>query len=145
MFDSICLKDTKSGSSPIADGSEFHVMIVCGKKLFLYYDVRVEIYLSLWEWAALVRLGAGSKYCSAGTSTKLLMILNIMMSLAFVLLDFSDSISRWSNMSVTLLVYTKQLSPASSPTYGFDLSDMNSRLWSNTLNLVEQVRYMPHV
>ena len=29
------MKDTKSGASATADGSEFHVMIVCGKKLFL--------------------------------------------------------------------------------------------------------------
>ena len=34
MLDSPCLKDTKSGASAMADGSEFHVMIVLGKKLF---------------------------------------------------------------------------------------------------------------
>ena len=43
-------------------------MIVCGKKLFFQYYVEVEICLYLWEWAALVRLDAGIKYCCAGTS-----------------------------------------------------------------------------
>ena len=42
MLDSPCLKDTKSGASAMADGSEFHVMIVLGKKLF-WYEVEAEI------------------------------------------------------------------------------------------------------
>ena len=70
---------------------------------------------------------AGSKYCCAGTSTKLLIILNIMVSWAFVLLDSINSNKDVCNAaSIVIAVCNK---PSSSLLHHLQLMGLIFLIW----------------
>ena len=88
------MRCTKSGTSAIVAGKEFHAGIVLGKNIYIYLNVSdlAGYCQSFLECSALVRVLVGDRYASAEISTRSFTILKSMVGCTFVRLDSNVSL-----------------------------------------------------